>query len=59
MNQAAPYSDRTRYLAQALLPTPHIQRIDTSDDGEALYRASLDAGFEGVVAKRLPYGNRH
>lgn len=50
----AAYRDRTRYLAQALLPTPHIQRIDASDDGEALYRASLDAGFEGVVAKRLP-----
>ena len=53
----APYSDRRRYLAQVLLPTPQIQRIHASDDGETLYCASLAAGFEGVVAKRLssPY----
>ncbi|OGA25560.1 MAG: DNA ligase D [Betaproteobacteria bacterium RIFCSPLOWO2_02_FULL_65_24] len=49
----ARYRDRTRYLAQCLMPTAHIQLIEASADGEALYRASLEAGFEGVVAKRL------
>jgi bifunctional non-homologous end joining protein LigD len=49
----AAYRDRTRWLAQAFLPIAHIQRIESSPDGERLYRASLDAGFEGVMAKRL------
>jgi bifunctional non-homologous end joining protein LigD len=46
------YRDRSRYLGQVFLPMPHIQRIEASVEGDALYRASLDAGFEGVVAKR-------
>jgi bifunctional non-homologous end joining protein LigD len=46
------YSDRRRYLAQCLLPTPHVQLVHTSDDAAALYDAALAAGFEGVVAKK-------
>lgn len=48
----APYSDRRRYLAQCLLPSPHVQLVHASDDGVALYAAALAQGFEGVMAKR-------
>lgn len=48
----AAYADRARYLSQVLLPQPHVQRIESGSDGDALYRAALEAGFEGVVAKR-------
>jgi bifunctional non-homologous end joining protein LigD len=50
--RAAPYIDRRRYLSQCLLTSPHLQLVHTSDDAEKLYAASLDAGFEGIVAKR-------
>jgi bifunctional non-homologous end joining protein LigD len=50
--RAAPYSDRRRYLAQCLLPGAHLQLIHTSDDAEELYAASLEHGFEGIIAKR-------
>jgi bifunctional non-homologous end joining protein LigD len=48
----APCSDRRRYLAQCLLPSAHVQRVHTADDGLALYAAALGQGFEGVIAKR-------
>jgi len=48
----APYSDRRRYLAQCLLPSPHVQLVHASDDGVALHAAALAQGFEGVMAKR-------
>jgi bifunctional non-homologous end joining protein LigD len=48
----APYSDRRRYLSQCLLPSAHIQLVHTSDNAQKLYTASLDSGFEGIVAKR-------
>lgn len=48
----APYSDRRRYLAQCLLPSPVVQLVHAADDGEALYRAALATGFEGVMGKR-------
>lgn len=48
----APYGDRRRYLAQCLLPSPHVQRVHASADGVALYAAALAQGFEGVMAKR-------
>ena len=51
--RTAGYGHRSRWLGQVLLPMPHIQRIESSADGRALYEASLAAGFEGVVAKRL------
>jgi len=53
----APYGDRRRYLAQCLMPAPHLQLVHVSDNAERLYAASLEHGFEGIVAKRLdsPY----
>jgi bifunctional non-homologous end joining protein LigD len=46
------YVDRHRYLAQCLLPGPHVQLVHVSNDAEAMYAAALEAGFEGIVAKR-------
>jgi len=51
--RAATYRDRHRYLAQCLLPGAHLQLVHTSPDAEQLYAASLEHGFEGIVAKRL------
>jgi len=48
----ATYSDRRRYLAQCLLPSPLVQLVHASDDGVALHAAALASGFEGVVGKR-------
>jgi len=48
----APYRDRRRYLAQCLLPSPHVQLVHAADDGVALHAAALAMGFEGVVGKR-------
>jgi bifunctional non-homologous end joining protein LigD len=48
----APYSDRRRWLAQCLLPSPHVQLVHAAEDGEALYAAALASGFEGAIAKR-------
>jgi bifunctional non-homologous end joining protein LigD len=48
----APYTDRRRYLAQCLLPSPLIQLVHASEDGVALYSAALASGFEGVIGKR-------
>ena len=48
----APYCDRRRYLGQCLSPTPRIQMVHAEADGEALYRAAIASGFEGMMAKR-------
>jgi len=48
----AAYEARHRYLAQCLLPGEHVKRVDAHEDGEALLRAALAHGFEGVMAKR-------
>ena len=50
--RGAPYADRRRYLAQCLLPSPHVQLVHAREDGRALYAAALASGFEGVVGKR-------
>src|SRR5438445_1917953 len=50
--RAAPYSDRRRWLAQCLLPSPRVQLVHAAEDGEALYAAALASGFEGAIAKR-------
>lgn len=50
--RGASYRDRRRYLAQCLLPSAHVQLVHAAEDGEALYRAALATGFEGVVGKR-------
>jgi bifunctional non-homologous end joining protein LigD len=49
----AVYADRHRYLAQCLLPTPHLQLMHSSSDAQELYDAALALGFEGIMAKRL------
>jgi bifunctional non-homologous end joining protein LigD len=48
----SPYSDRRRYLGQCLMPTPRVQLVHAESDGEALYRAAVASGFEGMMAKR-------
>jgi bifunctional non-homologous end joining protein LigD len=48
----SPYSDRRRYLAQCLLPSPRVQLVHAVEDGAALQAAALASGFEGVVGKR-------
>ena len=48
----AAYSDRRRYLAQCLLPSPRVQLVHAEADGVELYRAALASGFEGVIGKR-------
>jgi bifunctional non-homologous end joining protein LigD len=48
----SPYVDRRRYLSQCLLPGAHVQLVHASDDAERLYAASVENGFEGIVAKR-------
>ena len=48
----APYADRRRYLAQCLLPARHVQLVHCAKNAEELYRAALDLGFEGIMAKR-------
>ena len=48
----APYTDRRRYLAQSLLPSPLVQLVHSVDDGVALQAAAAASGLEGVVGKR-------
>jgi bifunctional non-homologous end joining protein LigD len=48
----APYQDRRRYLAQCLLPSALVQLVHASEDGEALHKAAVANGFEGVIGKR-------
>src|SRR5688572_3308067 len=50
--RAAPYSDRHRYLAQCLLPSPTVQLVHSSAEGVALAEAAAASGFEGVIGKR-------
>jgi bifunctional non-homologous end joining protein LigD len=50
--RAHPYAERRRYLAQCLLPSPHVQLVHAQEDGVALADAALASGFEGVVGKR-------
>ncbi|HEX5092966.1 MAG TPA: DNA ligase D [Burkholderiales bacterium] len=50
--RARPYEERRRFLAQCLLPTPHVQLVHAQQDGVALADAALASGFEGVIGKR-------
>ncbi len=50
--RGARYVDRRRYLGQCLVPTPRVQFVHAEPDGTALYRAAVQAGFEGMMAKR-------
>ena len=51
--RSAPYGDRRRYLAQCLLPAPHVQLVHFRQRRRELYAAALASGYEGIVAKRL------
>jgi bifunctional non-homologous end joining protein LigD len=48
----SPYSDRRRYLAQCLLPSPLVRLVHASEDGVALHAAAMASGLEGVIGKR-------
>jgi bifunctional non-homologous end joining protein LigD len=50
--QQRAYRDRRRYLAQCLLPSPHVLPVHAAEDGVALHDAALASGFEGVIGKR-------
>jgi bifunctional non-homologous end joining protein LigD len=50
--RGAPYLARHRWLAQCLLPAAHLQLVHNSGNAAELYRAAVDHGFEGIVAKR-------
>jgi bifunctional non-homologous end joining protein LigD len=50
--RARPYEQRRRYLAQCLLPSPHVQLVHAEEDGVALHAAAIASGFEGVIGKR-------
>jgi bifunctional non-homologous end joining protein LigD len=51
--RAADYQSRKRYLGQCVLPSQHLQILPATEaDGEKFYAAALEAGFEGVVAKK-------
>jgi len=47
-----PYRDRRRYLSQCLLPSPLVQLVHATEDADALQKAALASGFEGVVGKK-------
>jgi len=48
----APYEDRRRYLAQCLLPSTRLRLVPADSNGFALYKAAVESGFEGMVAKK-------
>jgi bifunctional non-homologous end joining protein LigD len=50
--RGAPYADRRRWLAQCVLPSANVHLVHADADGEALFRAAVASGFEGVMAKR-------
>ncbi|MHA7861385.1 non-homologous end-joining DNA ligase [Tessaracoccus sp. Y36] len=47
-----PLAERRARLEELDLTRPHWQLSDQHDDGEALARATRDAGLEGVISKR-------
>ena len=51
--RTADYRSRKRYLSQCVLPSMHLQVVPATESaGAKFYAAALEAGFEGVVAKR-------
>ncbi|MDB5771189.1 MAG: ligD, partial [Burkholderia sp.] len=49
--RGAPYTDRRRFLKQCLTPGAAVQVVHADGDGVALYRAAIDTGLEGIMAK--------
>ncbi|OUM89677.1 MAG: hypothetical protein BAA01_02630 [Bacillus thermozeamaize] len=58
-----PWSRRQELLEQALLPSEHVQIVESFADGLGLYQATKQWGLEGIVAKRIDSqylpGKRH
>lgn len=52
-----PFDERMQLLKSHLLPHPHVQLVETQDDGEALFHTMKKFGMEGVVmkARSSPY----
>jgi bifunctional non-homologous end joining protein LigD len=51
--RAVPLEDRLETLARVLLPTGHVRLLEPFEvDGETAYEIAIDAGLEGLVAKR-------
>jgi len=51
--RGAPLKERRRLLQQTLLPQPNVQLVDQLEmDGIEAYRAVVDLGLEGLVAKK-------
>lgn len=50
--RGAPYASRRLWLTQLVAPIDAVQLVHADDDGAALHRAALAAGFEGTMAKR-------
>ncbi|MGE3960782.1 MAG: non-homologous end-joining DNA ligase [Dehalococcoidia bacterium] len=52
--RGAPLEERRRLLERTLMPQPNVQLVDQLDmDGVEAYRAVVDLGLEGLVAKKL------
>jgi ATP-dependent DNA ligase len=47
-----PYVDRRALLEELDVESRHVRLVATFEDGEALFAAVCQRGFEGVVAKR-------
>jgi bifunctional non-homologous end joining protein LigD len=50
--RGASYDTRRRFLLQCVTPNDGVQVVHAVQDGIALYRAAIETGFEGVVAKK-------
>ncbi|HZT05976.1 MAG TPA: DNA ligase D [Chloroflexota bacterium] len=51
--RATPIEDRKQTLAALLQPSERVRTLDSFPEiGEIAYRAALDHGFEGIVAKK-------
>jgi bifunctional non-homologous end joining protein LigD len=46
-----PFEERMTLLKDHLLPHPHVQLVETQEDGEALFHTIQKFGMEGVVMK--------
>lgn len=49
--RGATYIERRRFLKQCVTPGPAVQIVHAVADGIALYRAAVETGFEGIMAK--------
>lgn len=61
--RSTPLWYRRQRLRQTVIPSAHVQVVESFDDGMALFRATGQMGLEGIVAKRresrYAAGKRH